>query len=159
MTLRSRTSLGAALLAALLVTGPARAGGPYRPPDGQLTGFTTHYRIPSTFLKYSDPGQCLLVHCFNPTEHDAVSIGIEIWDNGLDPDRDPIQSTVLHLDRSGGNLYNFCTPGSHLVTGRIVAAPIKKLTIECAAEIIDFLTQRTVSSLPLVPAAKKKKRK
>ena len=36
MVSRSRTALAAAALAAVLLAGPARAGGPAQPPDGQF---------------------------------------------------------------------------------------------------------------------------
>jgi hypothetical protein len=143
------------LFAAVVVAAPARAGGPLQPPDGPFAGFTTHYRIPPVSLdNISNPGRCLRWSCWSlgPEGHGEVTAGIELWDSGTDPNRAPTHQVSFYLYSatyiSSGSV---CITGtSQPVVGRIVAEPVKKLKLECTAEVVDRDTAQPLATLPLL---------
>jgi hypothetical protein len=152
MMSRSRASLAATVLVpAVLTAAPARAGGPLQPPDGAIAGFRIHYRIPPVL----SAGRCLRVACWS-LSHDDVAVRIELWNDGADPNRDPVLAWQFDLDVTRIEDITLC-PGPRVV-GRIVAAPIKKLSIECSAEVVDDSNGQTISTLPLSGPPKRKKR-
>jgi hypothetical protein len=149
----------AALVAAVLSAQPAHAGGPTQPPDGAFAGFATYYRIPPVVISDGSAAQCLRVLCWSLT-HDGVDVGIELWTAGPDPGRDPFETGSLVLDVASIDSATLCHAGTSSAFGRILAEPIKKLAIECTAEIVSNSSFQTISSVPLVstPPRKKKKR-
>jgi hypothetical protein len=148
-----------ALIATLVTAGTSSAGGPLQPPDGPFAGFATHYRIPPTLLENVQGGQCLRVLCWT-LSHDGITVGMELWDNGTDPNRAPSITGIRVLNLTGINGAVLCPTlgAASLVAGRITASPIKKLNLECTAELIKPSSTETVAPLPLVSPPKKKKR-
>jgi hypothetical protein len=99
MVARPRASLAAAaLVAAVLLAGPARAGGPAQPPDGQFAGFVVKHLIPPFFLDtFGTGGQCLAVTCWS-TSHTGFSYGFQLWDGNTNPNRAPVIETSTFAD-------------------------------------------------------------
>jgi hypothetical protein len=156
MTCRFRAPLAAtALAAAIFFAGPVHAGGPTQPPDG---GFTTVYRIPPVLISDGSAGQCLRVLCWS-LSHDDVDARAELWTAGTDPSRDPFEAGNFVLDVASIGGVTLCHAGVSSAFGRIVVEPIKKLAIECTAEIVSNSTFQTISSVPLTTAPKKRKKK
>jgi hypothetical protein len=155
MESRSSVSLAAvSLVAALVAAGPVRAEGPLQAPDPD---FDVHYRIPPFFLDTTNPGQCLRVICWSAS-HD-VSVNFELWQEGPDPNRAPIFGAGFALDATNVARAELCPSNrAHPAVGRITASRIKKLSLECSAELYDPASSRTLSTLQLVTPAKKKKR-
>jgi hypothetical protein len=143
-------------VAAVFCAVPVIAGGPTQPPDGQFAGFATRYRIPPVLVSDA-AGQCLRVLCWS-LSHDDVQVRAELWTTGTDPDRDPFEAGDFVLDVASINGATLCHSGTNSAFGRIVAQPIKKLAIECTAEIVSNSTFQTLSSVPLLTPPKKRKR-
>jgi hypothetical protein len=145
-------------VAAVFCAVPVLAGGPTQPPDGSFAGYATRYRIPPVLVS-DTVGQCLRVQCWSLT-HDGVDVGVELWTTGPDPARAPFETGSFVLDVANIDGATLCHAGINSAFGRIVAEPIKKLAIECTAEIVTNPGFQTISSVPLVssPPRKKKKR-
>jgi hypothetical protein len=157
MSARPRISLaGVVLVAAVFAAAPVRAEGPLQAPNPD---FSVYYRIPPFFLDTAHSTQCLRVICWSPT-HDDVSVNFQLWDAGPDPDRAPIFGAGFALGLTNVGTVNLC-PGNraHPAVGRILAEAIKKLVIECSAEIIDPVTAQTLSTHALAVPPRKKKRR
>jgi hypothetical protein len=150
MTPRSCASLALAVLAlAGLAAAPVRAGGPLEPPDGGFHGFRTVYLIPPTFLDSSGKGECLRVMCWS-SSHDGVRLGVQLWNEGNDPHRAPSASGSLMLDpMSDLDATTLCPHGAQAHVGRVMAAPRRKLKVECAAELTSHPKGDTLAVVPL----------
>jgi hypothetical protein len=86
-------------------------------------------------------------------------VGIEVWTDGNDPNRVAAEKGVQNLD-SVADLESslLCPLGQNVVIGRILASPVKKLNLQCSAEVTDSGGQM-VSALPLLSPSKKKKKR
>jgi hypothetical protein len=157
----SRRIAGMAAGVALLVAADARAGGPAQPPDGASSGFLVRYLIPPFALDtdVNGTGQCAYVWCWS-TSHDHVAFTVQLWGDGSDPNRSPIEEHQTNgVPRTDIAEASLCPPDYvGAAIGRILVEPLKKLSFECAGQIYDLQTQ-AITTLPLLaPAAKKRKK-
>jgi hypothetical protein len=91
--------------------------------------------------------------------HD-VSVNFALWDDGPDPGRAPIFGGGAALSATNVARAELCPSNrAHPAVGRITAERIKKLSLECSAELYDPASSRTLTTLPLVTPAKKKKKR
>jgi hypothetical protein len=157
------------VLALLLVTGPARAGGPFQPPDGvgnpngadytgyQVVGYVYGVRHVAASLQTR-------IFCSNTGGADADDFVVQFYSDFDDPVRPPVaifDSGALPIsDMDFLNTTGATGTPSDLMIGRVLAHDsVKKRNpaIVCQANV-ETNTGSTLGELTFQPAGKKKKK-